>query len=736
LLYETRKESLEGLDLGSVSGRKIVIDPGHGGIFRGAQGMGGLDEADVNLGVALYLWGLLEDAGAEVVLTRKTDRDFVEADSLRLREDLQARVEIVNQIQPHLLISLHHNSGMAVDTSFSEIQVYFKMGDQGPSLDVARIVARHLRTNLGETGTRVIPGNYYVLRNSTVPSILCETSYITNTQIESKLKLAEKQRLEAEVYFLALVDYFSRGIPVITEFKPLGKEITGVPLVEITFDPRALIDASGVVIELDGVKLRPFKLGLNHFGALPVEALRGGTHRVRARGRSIGGNSSYHAVWDFEVETQPAMLSVSITPDFAHPVFPQRIEATVLDRNAKPVKDSTTITFSWDKKQIERPTVDGKATVYINREIPFGLKTITAACAGLTDEVTSFPGERMVDLAVAGFVIDTEGRPIRGANLTVEDLDTLAGAGALAISDRDGYFVMRPGGPLRWLKASRQGYRDEYVDTAGDTYPVITLKRFHSVLTAGSVITLDPRGGGEDTGWVGPAGTLASGLNLAVAKRLAGMLSSAGITARLTRENDRNVARIDRVMRCEAWNSTLVISITHAGAGARRVDIGHYPGSRGGMRLADYLSEELGVLAGYASNTQGIDDYVILQTSCPAVKVTFLNSGTPEDEAELSDPYFVWNRAYAIFCAVARYLGLEEEDTFSVDGRVACGGAGCRQALVEIDGTFEMLSDDEGNFTVKLLERSSHTLQAFSASRESDLKRFDEATGFVEIELD
>ena len=65
-LYESRTETLEGLDFASLNGRRIVIDPGHGGVFRGARGVGGLDEADVNLGVALYLWGLLEEAGAEV----------------------------------------------------------------------------------------------------------------------------------------------------------------------------------------------------------------------------------------------------------------------------------------------------------------------------------------------------------------------------------------------------------------------------------------------------------------------------------------------------------------------------------------------------------------------------------------------------------------------------------------------------------------------------------------------
>jgi len=220
--YQRLKEPLDRMDLDSIKGKRIVIDPGHGGVFRGARGLGGTDEADVNLGVALYLWGLLEEAGARVTLTRRADRDFVEGDGSRLRDDLQVRIDTVLSVMPHVFVSLHHNAHFAGDRSFNEIQIYHKLRDSGPSLDLARIVARHVRGNLGETNTRVLGGNYYVLRNSPVPSILCEPSFISNPAIESKLRLAEKQQLEAEVYFISLVDYFSRGTPEVVELKPGG----------------------------------------------------------------------------------------------------------------------------------------------------------------------------------------------------------------------------------------------------------------------------------------------------------------------------------------------------------------------------------------------------------------------------------------------------------------------------------------------------------------------------------
>src|SRR5262245_785453 len=68
-LYAGRP-SLAGVDTSPLRGRRIVIDPGHGGRFDGTEGPSATREADVNLGVGLYLWGLLHDAGADARLTR------------------------------------------------------------------------------------------------------------------------------------------------------------------------------------------------------------------------------------------------------------------------------------------------------------------------------------------------------------------------------------------------------------------------------------------------------------------------------------------------------------------------------------------------------------------------------------------------------------------------------------------------------------------------------------------
>src|SRR6266540_1439304 len=52
--YDHRVDDLASVDTSAFAGKRIALDPGHGGIFRGALGVHGLTEAEVNLGVAHF----------------------------------------------------------------------------------------------------------------------------------------------------------------------------------------------------------------------------------------------------------------------------------------------------------------------------------------------------------------------------------------------------------------------------------------------------------------------------------------------------------------------------------------------------------------------------------------------------------------------------------------------------------------------------------------------------------
>lgn len=79
--------------------KRIVIDPGHGGVQTGAVAESGLTEKEVTLDVALRLRRLLTDAPFEVLLTRDSDKSLA----------LEKRVDFANSNSADLFISIHVN---------------------------------------------------------------------------------------------------------------------------------------------------------------------------------------------------------------------------------------------------------------------------------------------------------------------------------------------------------------------------------------------------------------------------------------------------------------------------------------------------------------------------------------------------------------------------------------------------------------------------------------------------
>ncbi|MFC1800158.1 hypothetical protein ACFL2Z_04525, partial [Candidatus Eisenbacteria bacterium] len=168
----------------------------------------------------------------------------------------------------------------------------------------------------------------------------------------------------------------------------------------------------------------------------------------------------------------------------------------------------------------------------------------------------------------------------------------------------------------------------------------------------------------------------------------------------------------------------------------RKVILGHFPGSSGGNRISGILSDEIKDISDYETEVTETADYLIQQTSCPAVKVVFPVGNSVSEELDLTETLNTWTRAYAIFYSTLRYLGIEEGETFSAEGRVTSDGRPVAGALLLIDGSLEMLADTDGRFAVKLLERGDHVIEAFSGTQRSTPVVFDQNSNQVRLELD
>ncbi|MFB2770225.1 N-acetylmuramoyl-L-alanine amidase [Pelatocladus sp. BLCC-F211] len=171
----------------------VVIDPGHGGKDSGAPGLGGLLEKDVVLPIGKRIAAILEQNGIQTVLTRDADF-FVE---------LQGRVDIAERANATLFVSVHANS---VDKrpDVNGLEVYYYDSGYNFAEVVRKTILQNIST-LNDRGTR--KARFYVLRKSSMPSILVETGYMTGREDNPRLGNREYQNRMAEAIANGILRY-------------------------------------------------------------------------------------------------------------------------------------------------------------------------------------------------------------------------------------------------------------------------------------------------------------------------------------------------------------------------------------------------------------------------------------------------------------------------------------------------------------------------------------------------
>jgi N-acetylmuramoyl-L-alanine amidase len=311
--YQNAPPDLAGVDPAPLRGRRILLDPGHGGYFRGAVGDQGLTEAEVNLGVALYLQGLLQWAGADVHLTRTADVDFLTPADSSLTGDLAARVAICDSLQPDVFLSIHHNSTAERDPTINETQTYYPLGRDGADLDLARAIHRQLVLALEIEPARILPGGFHVLRHAPMPAVLGEPAMISNPVIEGRLTLARSLELEAAAYFLGLREYFAAGTPRWWTDLPDTLLAGGdLPAPSWVFDPGGAtaptLDPASVRVLLDGRPIAPSSSADGQRIDLPASVVARPAH-LEIRGRNLAGRAApvrHHVVLAADAGRRPS----------------------------------------------------------------------------------------------------------------------------------------------------------------------------------------------------------------------------------------------------------------------------------------------------------------------------------------------------------------------------------------------------------------------------------------------
>ncbi|OON97824.1 MAG: hypothetical protein ATN36_02610 [Epulopiscium sp. Nele67-Bin005] len=166
----------------------IAIDAGHGGYDPGAVGVTGTQEKAICLIVALKLDELLRGAGLRTYLIRSSDVYYA----------LSTRATMANTQKADYYISIHANSATAASANGAETYVYY-LGDQ--TEEFAQSVQASIISATGFTNRGVKTGNFAVLRETSMPAILVEMGFLSNSTEEAKLKDTSFLNVVAEAIF-------------------------------------------------------------------------------------------------------------------------------------------------------------------------------------------------------------------------------------------------------------------------------------------------------------------------------------------------------------------------------------------------------------------------------------------------------------------------------------------------------------------------------------------------------
>jgi len=221
----------------------VMIDPGHGGKDPGAIGGSGTYEKHVVLDIARRLQAQLQQQyGIHAVLTRQEDV-FI---------PLYHRVNLAHQHEADLFVSIHadgftnsqvhgasvfalseHGAGSAMarylsqsensvdaiyDTDVQTNDAYLKQTlfdlDQTETINRSLAFGKHLATNIASVhpmhNQHIEQAGFVVLKSPRIPSVLVETSFITNHQEEKLLQQPVFQRRMASALAKGIHSYLNQ----------------------------------------------------------------------------------------------------------------------------------------------------------------------------------------------------------------------------------------------------------------------------------------------------------------------------------------------------------------------------------------------------------------------------------------------------------------------------------------------------------------------------------------------
>ncbi len=421
--------------------KTVFIDPGHGGEDRAGVGPAeDVVEADVNLRVGMALRDYLKQAGANVIMSRETDKTV----------PLESRAQQANANNADLLVSIHHN---AADNPFTNYTATFyhaspgELGYRPSSYDLARYIQRDLSYVMGTPGPLasfdgtmsdylIYPGKgFAVLRNSAMTAALVECSFFTSSYEEQRLKQEEFNSIQAWGIFRGIGKYVAAGIPVL-RYVSASVFAESQPRIEIEVSDRSDILDESIVVYINGKEQGfSFNRKTGRITVTPYDNLAQGYHRLTAQVRNSNGNSSGPFEMHFAVGKPPVSLRSTAEPALLPPDRSAFSMVTILalDSTGSSVPDGLPIRFRASTGLDTTLTLkDGLARVYVypgrNERVTFDASNGPVKTEGVITTSTEAKYAR-------GIVMSTEGKAIEGASVN------MPGGAVVTANDRGEYII-------------------------------------------------------------------------------------------------------------------------------------------------------------------------------------------------------------------------------------------------------------------------------------------------------
>jgi N-acetylmuramoyl-L-alanine amidase len=285
-----------------LAGRKIFLDPGHGGEDRKNKNKNGdVIEADVNLRVALNLKRYLEKAGAQVIISRFKDTTIALGD----------RSTLSNNSGAEIFVSIHHNApGKTEDdyTNYTSAYYHAKETDyehEPCNHDIARYIERDLSyvmRNPGGLGSfdgtysdyNIYPGEgFSVLRKAKIPAVLVECAFHTSHLEELRLNNEEFNQIQAWGIFRGLAKYLRAGKPEIIFLPDSLRNENGLLNISFTLKDSVGINSKTIQVFIDKGE-REFSFDkFSNILSIKLEPLKPGEHALRIIAANKNGNHSF-----------------------------------------------------------------------------------------------------------------------------------------------------------------------------------------------------------------------------------------------------------------------------------------------------------------------------------------------------------------------------------------------------------------------------------------------------------